>query len=290
MATKKVWLGSVGPHLYNDAADAISDPDLPAGTDQHAMVTTGQVWVGAAPSVDQHAMRKMDMLNSVWPVGSVFIAVVPTNPNTLLGSGTWAAFATGRVLIGINVGDPDFDTVEETGGAKTVAATGTISQPTFTGNALAAHLHSADGTLAAANESAHTHGDGSYATDAVSAGTPAGTNSAPTFTGDAVVAASTNATPDLVTSDVLGTGVSPVTTATGVVSAPTFTGAVLGTHLHDVVGSSGAGSAHGHDVTGNTSSDSAGTPSGTVSQPTFTGSASSVVQPYIVVYMWKRTA
>ena len=33
-----------------------------------------------------------------------------------------------------------------------------------------------------------------------------------------------------------------------------------------------------------------GTPSGTVSQPTLTGSASSVVQPYVVVYMWKRTA
>lgn len=34
-----------------------------------------------------------------------------------------------------------------------------------------AHAHSADGTLAAANESAHTHGDGTYATGAPSATT-----------------------------------------------------------------------------------------------------------------------
>lgn len=54
-----------------------------------------------------------------WPIGSIFISVVATNPNTLLGYGTWSAFGTGRVLIGIDGGDVDFDTIEETGGAKT---------------------------------------------------------------------------------------------------------------------------------------------------------------------------
>lgn len=42
-----------------------------------------------------------------------------------------------------------------------------------------------------------------------------------TFTGDAVAAASTTATPDLVTFDVLATGVSPVTTATGTIGGST---------------------------------------------------------------------
>jgi hypothetical protein len=56
-----------------------------------------------------------------FPVGSVFIAVVATNPATLLGYGTWAVFGAGRVLVGIDAGDPDFDTAEETGGAKTKA-------------------------------------------------------------------------------------------------------------------------------------------------------------------------
>jgi hypothetical protein len=56
-----------------------------------------------------------------FPVGSVFISVVATNPATLLGYGTWAAFGAGRVLVGLDSGDADFDTVEETGGAKTKA-------------------------------------------------------------------------------------------------------------------------------------------------------------------------
>ena len=54
-----------------------------------------------------------------WPVGSIFIAVVSTNPNTLLGGGTWAAIAAGRMLIGLDSGDAAMDTPEETGGAKT---------------------------------------------------------------------------------------------------------------------------------------------------------------------------
>ena len=54
-----------------------------------------------------------------FPVGSVFIAVVATNPGTLLGYGTWSAFAAGRVLVGLDVGQTEFDTVEEAGGAKT---------------------------------------------------------------------------------------------------------------------------------------------------------------------------
>lgn len=55
-----------------------------------------------------------------FPVGSIFISVVSTNPSTLLGYGTWSAFAAGRVLVGIDAGQTEFDTVKETGGAKTV--------------------------------------------------------------------------------------------------------------------------------------------------------------------------
>lgn len=53
------------------------------------------------------------------PIGSIHITVDPTNPATTLGYGTWSAFGTGRVLVGVDVGDADFDTVEETGGSKT---------------------------------------------------------------------------------------------------------------------------------------------------------------------------
>jgi hypothetical protein len=64
-----------------------------------------------------------------WPVGSVFLSVVSTNPATLLGYGTWSQIATGEALVGINTGDAKFDTPEKEGGAQGVAATGTISWP-----------------------------------------------------------------------------------------------------------------------------------------------------------------
>ena len=57
---------------------------------------------------------------NAYPVGSLYMnATNATNPGTLLGFGTWAAFGEGRVLIGIDSSDTDFDTAEETGGSKT---------------------------------------------------------------------------------------------------------------------------------------------------------------------------
>ena len=57
---------------------------------------------------------------NAYPVGSIYMNCSnATNPGTLLGFGTWAAFGEGRVLIGIDSTDTDFDTAEETGGSKT---------------------------------------------------------------------------------------------------------------------------------------------------------------------------
>jgi hypothetical protein len=60
-----------------------------------------------------------EILQTVYPVGSIYISIVSTNPATLFGFGTWEAFATGKTLVGIDTSDTAFDTVEKTGGAKT---------------------------------------------------------------------------------------------------------------------------------------------------------------------------
>lgn len=58
-------------------------------------------------------------LQAVYPVGSIYHnGNVSTNPATLLGFGTWVQIS-GRVLVGLDSGQTEFDTLLETGGAKT---------------------------------------------------------------------------------------------------------------------------------------------------------------------------
>ena len=59
-----------------------------------------------------------DIFDLIYPVGSIYISVSSTNPSTLFG-GTWTAWGAGRVPVGIDASQTEFDTVEETGGAKT---------------------------------------------------------------------------------------------------------------------------------------------------------------------------
>ena len=91
--------------------------NLVARTDSDfvALTNTGQT------SLHSHAGGGNPL--DAWPVGSVFIAVVATSPTVLLGGGVWSAFASGRMLVGRDALDVDFDTAEETGGAKTVTLT-----------------------------------------------------------------------------------------------------------------------------------------------------------------------
>ena len=59
-------------------------------------------------------------MSDVYPVGSIYInATNSANPGTLLGFGTWVAFGAGRVPVGIDASQTEFDTAGEEGGAKT---------------------------------------------------------------------------------------------------------------------------------------------------------------------------
>lgn len=61
MAERKVYIGSVGPFLYDDA-ELVDDPDGDwAGETQEAFITDGQGKVGTTPSEDHHIVRLEDL-------------------------------------------------------------------------------------------------------------------------------------------------------------------------------------------------------------------------------------
>lgn len=158
-------------------------------------------------------------IKTMYPVGSIYMSVNATNPSAYFG-GTWVAWGSGRVPVGINTSDSNFNTVEKTGGAATVA---------LTAAQMPAHTH-AKGTLATASAGAHTH-------NLQNQKAPWGVDGA----GNRVMVDATS-------------GYTAVTN-----KATTSAGA------------------HTHTISGSTAS-------------TGSGSAHSNLQPYIVCYMWKRTA
>lgn len=72
-----------------------------------------------------------DMLNKTYPVGSLYFnGTVDTNPATLLGFGVWTQYGAGRVMVGYDGSQTEFNAVGKTGGDKNLAShshTGTTS-------------------------------------------------------------------------------------------------------------------------------------------------------------------
>ena len=115
---------------------------------QLGTITQG-VWAGTAVNYSSLELTDSivgadlsdDAMSKIYPVGSVYLSVVSTDPATLFGFGTWTQIAQGQMLIGQKSSDADFDTAEETGGAKT---------HTLTSDEMPAHVHSVSGYWGAA--------------------------------------------------------------------------------------------------------------------------------------------
>jgi hypothetical protein len=110
-----------------------------AGTTDPASDTTNWVLLTGQGNVIT------SQLQAIYPVGSIYInAGVVTNPNTLIGFGTWVEFGAGRVLVGQNTSDSSFDSLQETGGSKDAI--------------VVAHSHTFSGTTSTVGN--HQHGNG----------------------------------------------------------------------------------------------------------------------------------
>ena len=207
-----------------------------------------------------------NMGTTLFPIGSIYLSVSNTNPGTFLG-GTWVAFGQGRTLIGINTSDGDFNTVEKTGGSKTktLAVTNlpahTHSIPALSGSAASAggHTHTFSGTTSSAGSHSHSISKAIVMVNNTSAFTINDSN----FDG-------------IVASDNLPSSYGVWTTdsqKSGIIASN-------GAHTHTYSGTTSNSGAHTHTVSTNAST------SGSSGSST----AFSTMDPYITVYMWKRTA
>jgi microcystin-dependent protein len=123
---------------------------------------------------------------AAYPVGSIYMSTVATNPNTLFGFGTWVTYGSGRVLIS----QDGTYTAGSTGGSATTTLIEAnlpshTHSATFTGTALGTHDHyvgSNDSTAGYGSDSGNRefvqnynagNGPATY-TNPISAGTPSG--------------------------------------------------------------------------------------------------------------------
>lgn len=86
------------------------------------------------------------LANKLYPVGSILYTTNNANPSTYLG-GTWEAYGMGKVLVGLNTSDSDFNSIGKQGGAKSNSVTpigsvsGTVGGHTLTVNEMPNHNH-----------------------------------------------------------------------------------------------------------------------------------------------------
>lgn len=184
---------------------------------------------------------KNQITASLYPVGSIYMSVSNTNPSNFFG-GTWVAWGNGKVPVGVNTSDSSFNTVEKTGGAKTVnlSHSHTVNSHSHT----MAHTHNY-GVGLATYYGASTAEGGIYLYD----------------NGSWVLKSTSNL------------GARNVSINNGFAAGMTSKS----------LGTAGATASTSGSSAANTGTSSPGTDSKL-------SDATSILQPYITCYMWKRTA
>ncbi|WP_347907008.1 DUF859 family phage minor structural protein [Enterococcus cecorum] len=86
---------------------------LDVGGDMYVSGTLDSTTINGR-AIKQNGRTLLDMF---YPVGSIFITTVNTNPSSYMG-GSWVRFGNGQTLVGVNESDGDFNSVQKTGGSK----------------------------------------------------------------------------------------------------------------------------------------------------------------------------
>ena len=115
-----------------------SGPDEPVSTRPYmrwADTTEGVLKKRNAADDDWEIIGNLDtgvdnIFNSLYPIGTIYQnATDSTNPATLFGVGTWVSLAPGKVLVGLDPTDTDFNAAGKEGGSKDVTLTGANHAP-----------------------------------------------------------------------------------------------------------------------------------------------------------------
>lgn len=100
--------------LPDEADDCIAgiDIDKKSGINLETLGVTDRSLTGVS-------INGRSLLDHIYPVGSIYMSTNALNPTNFFG-GTWVAWGAGRVPVGFNGGDGNFNSSEKTGGSKTI--------------------------------------------------------------------------------------------------------------------------------------------------------------------------
>ena len=92
---------------------------LASKADQTAV--DNKISIGDVQGTDLSANAKLAILNMIYPVGSIFMSAALSTPAQVASAmgGTWVAWGAGRVPVGVDTSQTEFNTVGKTGGEKT---------------------------------------------------------------------------------------------------------------------------------------------------------------------------
>lgn len=87
-----------------------------------------------------------DLIDIIHPVGKIFFTDDPRNPAEYYPGTTWVAWGSGRVPVGVDTSDSDFNAPNKTVGAKSHSYTpaGTVNGHVLTVNEMPEHRHEVD--------------------------------------------------------------------------------------------------------------------------------------------------
>lgn len=218
----------------------------------------------------------------MYSVGDIYLTTNAGNPSTLLGYGTWIIFGAGRVLVGHDVADADFDTVEETGGAKTHTLT-SGEMPSHT-HVQDSHTHTQDAHNHTQDAHNHTQDSHNHTQDSHNHTQDAHNHTQDAHSHTSVSSGSNGA------AAIVRTGVSP---STGTVPTDSVVATnQAATATNQATTATNQVTTATNQATTATNQSAVATNQGTVAvnQSTGGGGAHNNLQPYVVVFIWKRTA